>query len=132
MCRKYEDHQDFCGLVLKLFGSQEDKKISSLVADWAKSKKYDDVEKVKSDKKDVSQSPEPVLGFPGYGFPNPGFGMPYPGFFPGPSTVNPSFSFRPPYRGGSSRGKRRANGACFYCKEEGHFVSSCPKLKKEK
>ncbi|CAC5370303.1 unnamed protein product [Mytilus coruscus] len=39
-CRKYEEHPDFCGLVLKLFGSQEDKRISSLVADWAKSKKY--------------------------------------------------------------------------------------------
>ena len=36
MCKKYEDNLDFCGLVLKLFGSQEDEKISSLIADWAK------------------------------------------------------------------------------------------------
>ena len=131
MCRKYQDHKDFCGLVLKFFGFQEDKIISPLVADWEKSKKYDDVDKVKSHNKEVSRTPEPLLGFPGYGFPNPGFGMPYPGFFPGPSAVNPSFGFRPPYRGGAGRGKRRANGACFYCKEEGHFVSNCHKIKKE-
>ena len=37
-CKKYEDHEDFCSLVLKLFGSSEDKKIANLVADWAKAK----------------------------------------------------------------------------------------------
>ena len=26
ICKRYEDNDDFCGLVLKLFGSQEDKK----------------------------------------------------------------------------------------------------------
>ena len=41
ICKKYEDHEDFCSLVLKLFGSQVDKKISSILADWAKSKKYE-------------------------------------------------------------------------------------------
>jgi hypothetical protein len=39
MCKKYEDHVYFCGLVLKPFVSQEDKQISSLISDWAKSKK---------------------------------------------------------------------------------------------
>lgn len=39
ICKKYEDYADLGGLVLKLFGSQEDKKISSLISDWAKSKK---------------------------------------------------------------------------------------------
>lgn len=33
ICKKFEDNTDFCGLVLKLFGSQEDKQISALVAD---------------------------------------------------------------------------------------------------
>ena len=38
-CKRYEENEDFCGLVLKLFGSQEDKKIASIIADWAKAKK---------------------------------------------------------------------------------------------
>jgi hypothetical protein len=39
ICKRYEQNEDFCGLVLKLFGSQEDKKIANIVAKWAKSKK---------------------------------------------------------------------------------------------
>ena len=49
MCKKYEDNVDFCGLVLKLFGSQEDKKISSLISDWAKSKKIRGTIRVKGE-----------------------------------------------------------------------------------
>ncbi|CAG2231232.1 unnamed protein product [Mytilus edulis] len=45
-CKKYEDNEEFCSLVLKLFGSQEDKRIASLVADWAKSRKYESCDKV--------------------------------------------------------------------------------------
>ncbi|CAC5388722.1 unnamed protein product [Mytilus coruscus] len=104
-CRKYEEHPDFCGLVLKLFGSQEDKHISSLVADWAKSKKYDEVEHTcsKSDKKGAPPPQKYCIGYPGFGFPTPGFGAPYPGFFPGPS------GFHPPFRGGAGRDRRRSN-----------------------
>jgi len=34
ICRKFEDNTDFCGLVLKLFGSQEDKNISAHKTVW--------------------------------------------------------------------------------------------------
>ncbi|KAJ8309737.1 hypothetical protein KUTeg_011602 [Tegillarca granosa] len=34
-CRQYEDHDDLCSLCLKLVGSSEDKKISSIIVDWA-------------------------------------------------------------------------------------------------
>lgn len=85
MCKKFEDHTDFCGLVLKLFGSQEDK-ISSLISDQIKLKKYQDGSKEKTtvqqnDMLVASGSGYPLLGF---GFPSPGFKFPYPGFYPGP------------------------------------------------
>lgn len=62
---------------------------------------------------------------PGYGFAGPGFGFRYPHFYPGPHTC----SFRPPMRGGRPK---RISSVCFYCKQSGHFVANCPKVKKEK
>jgi hypothetical protein len=38
ICKRYEYNDDFCGLVLKLFGTSEDKKIAAVVADWANQK----------------------------------------------------------------------------------------------
>ncbi|CAG2198573.1 unnamed protein product [Mytilus edulis] len=109
MCKKYEDNVDFCGLVLKLFGSQEDKKISSLISDWAKSKKYEEPSgsKERQDILDAPPTSAPAFPFPGYGYQNPGFGFPYPNFYPGPNYN--SGGFRPPRMQGG-RGRRVSNG----------------------
>ncbi|XP_052078011.1 uncharacterized protein LOC127715945 [Mytilus californianus] len=109
MCKKFEDHVDFCGLVLKLFGSQEDKKISSLISDWAKSKKYEEPSGSKERQEKLDAPPASASGFPfpGYGFQNPGFGFPYPNFYPGPNFN--TGGFRPPRMQGS-RGKTLGKG----------------------
>ena len=115
---------------MKLFGSQEDKKISALISDWAKSKKYEDGSKEKTavQQNDVTVASGSGYPLPGFGFPSPGFGFPYPGFYPGPGYN--MGGFRPPMRGGG-KGKR-SPGVCFGCKEPGHFVANCPNVKKEK
>ena len=41
-CKKFEEAKDLSGLTMKLLGSAEDKKIANVVADWAKSNKYED------------------------------------------------------------------------------------------
>ncbi|CAC5394760.1 unnamed protein product [Mytilus coruscus] len=46
-CKKYEDNEEFCSLVFKFFGTQEDTRIASLVADWAKSRKYEGGDKLR-------------------------------------------------------------------------------------
>ena len=40
-CKKFEDSKDIGNLAMKLFGSAEDKKLASMVAEWMKGKKYD-------------------------------------------------------------------------------------------
>ena len=47
ICKRYEDNEEFCSLVLKLFGSSEDKKNFSVIADWAKPKKIKRKRKIK-------------------------------------------------------------------------------------
>ena len=65
------------------------------------------------------------------------FGYPY----PPTSMFMPPFGFPPnftPYPGsfGQNRFSNRGRGGyprrgrCLYCKEQGHFVAECPKIKK--
>lgn len=130
ICKRYEDNEDFCGLVLKLFGKQEDKKIAAVVADWAKSKKYEESEKSTSrymkQKENVasSGSPYPTFGF-GPVYPNQ---VPYQHMmYPYPPMHQGYYGPRPPMRSASvKKGKQSSPGSCFYCKEFGHFVSGCP------
>jgi hypothetical protein len=54
----------------KLFGTSEDNKIAAVVADWAKSKKYEESEKSRLKENVVSAGvPYPPFGF-GPAFPN--------------------------------------------------------------
>lgn len=117
-------------MVLKLFGKQEDKKIAAVVADWAKSKKYEESEKSTSrymkQKENVasSGSPYPTFGF-GPVYPNQ---VPYQHMmYPYPPMHQGYYGPRPPMRSASvKKGKQSSPGSCFYCKEFGHFVSGCP------
>jgi hypothetical protein len=130
-CKRYEENEDFCGLVLKLFGSQEDKKIASIIADWAKAKKYEEGEKGKGKQKEnfgVPMGPYPQFAFPApYNVQMP---SPLMGAYPFPS-MQPSYQGSRPMRQGF-KGKGKQGGTCFYCKEPGHFVSNCPKLQNKK
>ncbi|VDI53575.1 Hypothetical predicted protein [Mytilus galloprovincialis] len=91
---------------------KEDKKISSLISDWAKSKKYEEPSgpKERQERLDAPPASASAFPFPGYGYQNSEFGFPYPNFYPGPN-IN-SGGFRPP-------------------KESGHFIANCPKMKKD-
>ena len=130
ICKRYEDNDDFCGLVLKLFGSQEDKKIAAAVSDWAKAKKYEETEKNKGQVKENIPSSS---NFSNANMPNYGFGPVFPPhvpmhpmMYPYPHTQPGFFGPRPPVGRGQNR--RRKNDSCFYCKGQGHFVANCPKL----
>ncbi|CAC5389006.1 unnamed protein product [Mytilus coruscus] len=68
-CKKYEDNEEFCSLVLKLFGSQEDKRIACLVADWAKSRKYEGGEKVKESTRGKVKNDNPMPCPPAFPMP---------------------------------------------------------------
>lgn len=133
ICKKYEEHEDLCSLVLKLFGTQEDKKISSLITEWKKTKRYEG-EKEKEKVKENVTSPSNPYNVPGFGFPQPYpmyYGYP-PVMYPGPQCQGGSNFYGPrvPMRGGRTR-KPRSNMSCYFCKETGHFVSSCPTIKKD-
>ena len=131
-CRQYEEHPDVCNLCLKLLGSNEDKKISSTIADWVKSGKP---EASKKDKEDEASKAQVNHMPPAY--------YPYPHFFPhgmnmmpqgGPmmGAMMPPFpNFGGQWRGQRPRSPRGNRGACYYCKEQGHLVSNCPKLQKD-
>lgn len=106
-CKKYGDNDDLCGLVLKLFYSQEYKKIANVVADWAKLKKYEESGKGKENPKEnanIFERPS-VNNFqmPGYGITHPygtfGMHMPYPMFSSPPMPSGQSFMVpgRPQY-----------------------------------
>ena len=116
-CRKYESSDDLCGLALKLFGSAEDKKIATAVNEWAKGRKYEGPQ----DSHKIEQNNFLPM------FPN--------GFTPPFLPYNmPPYPF-PFHRGngrGRGRGSRSNKSSCFYCKEDGHFVSNCPKLSQSK
>lgn len=130
ICKRYEESEDFCGLVLKLFGTQEDKKIAAVVADWAKSKKYEESGKSKlKQKENVASlgSPYPTFGFgPGYSQQTPfqHFMYPFPPMQQGFFGPRPAASMQ----SSGKKKKQSSSGSCFYCKEYGHFVSDCPKL----
>nr|XP_034302745.1 uncharacterized protein LOC109620194 [Crassostrea gigas] len=135
-CKKYENSKDLCGLTMKLFGSAEDRKIANVVADWLKGKKYEG-SGVVEDKENVGQNSNkslgdltgmqanpypcvPLLGQPH--FPFSPYPVPYSGY---PAQ---SFGFpRPSVRGMGIRPRR---GRCLFCKDLGHFVADCPKMKK--
>ena len=139
-CRKFENNPDICSLCLKLLGSCEDKKVSSAVADWVKSRKYD------GSKENVAQGSDKVVPQQfNFSQPYPCFpyGMPVPGQV-GPTQLPlqqmPATGFSPPYfpmRPQFPRARfqnRRGNpgaGVCFFCKSQGHFVANCPHMKRE-
>ena len=127
-CKKYEDSKELGGLLVKLFGSQEDKKIQGAVAEWLKGLKTEG-KSVKGTKQDsgaktlvqAEQTPNAVPPFPF---------MPYMyGMQPSPQMY-PQF---PRGRGGprGGRGRGQNQRACFYCKETDHLVADCPKMKKD-
>ena len=96
-CREMTTIEYLCSLCLKLFGSAEDKKISSALSELAKSKRY-------------AVSGSSALPYNGFR------GQPY------------NRRFMRPRQFGRPQGPARA---CFYCKEVGHFVSDCPKIKSD-
>ncbi|XP_069114013.1 uncharacterized protein [Argopecten irradians] len=146
-CRQFEAHPDICGLCMKLLGSNEDRKISATVADWVKCSEVMS-EREKSENA-VGKVPTPIspmfyphmmhpsqnfstMAAPGPILPGvPGVGSPY-SYMPYPHPLSPQggHSFR---QGRRNKGDRnpRGRGSCFYCKEQGHFVSDCPKIKKD-
>ena len=94
-CRQYENIPDLCNLCLKLFGSSEDKKISSAIAEWVKTNKHES--KLSSEKEDqsrsvtintVQQQPNVPVSYPPFQFP-----APYPIGYPGMGNFPGHFSF---------------------------------------
>lgn len=129
-CRRFDDSDDVCGIALKLFGSAEDKRISSAVAEWSKLKKY---------KKDGASTD--ALGTSQNSWPQPPYPTPMntpwmipPNFSASPYYQYPGYSAPTPYRQrGTFRRFRtpyqRRPGPCHYCGEIGHLVAYCPKVK---
>ncbi|XP_069134794.1 uncharacterized protein [Argopecten irradians] len=122
-CRRFESSSDLCGLCQKLFGSKEDKRISSAVAEWSKHQKYNIASEGVHEKEKISGGYQgQMLGqFPGqYGPPFwPGWGQQ--GGFP----IAP---YPPPRLGVGQNVGMRKLGVCHYCKKKGHYVAKCPKL----
>ncbi|XP_061183838.1 uncharacterized protein LOC133192023 [Saccostrea echinata] len=134
-CKKYENSKDLCGLTMKLFGSAEDKKIANVVADWLKGKKYEG-SGVAEEKENVGQNNYknlgdlsgmqanpypyvPLMGQPQ--FPFSPYPMPYSGY--------PAQGFGFPRPSGRGMGVRPRRGRCLFCKDLGHFIADCPKMK---
>ncbi|KAJ8300066.1 hypothetical protein KUTeg_021585 [Tegillarca granosa] len=121
-CRQYEDNVDKCSLCLKLLGSSEDKKISSIVADWAKAKKYENNKNDQGLQKE-NKTAQPVNQFTcmsGFPYPLFPFNFPFisPYIPPGSSMMPQHFNMgRPFIRPRMQRSKR----------ESGHYVNDCPK-----
>ena len=136
-CRQYENHDDICTLCLKLLGSSEDKKFSATIADWVKTKRYEN--KVDIKVQDKSVNPASVQNLPG----QPSLPYPCPQYpYPFPMNFNPGFpfngTFAPPFMGmgmnrpgNGPRPMRKRGTNCFYCKASGHFINECPKMKKK-
>lgn len=144
-CKKFEDSKDICNLAMKLFGSAEDKKLANMVAEWMKGKKYESspkkTVKVEQPDKENNSQPKNVFEMPqNFGsMSNPAsFGFP---FVPGPMPMPPFFgpqgysNFQGNFGNGRfnrrGRGGYSRRGSCLYCKEQGHYVAECPKIKKE-
>lgn len=135
-CKKYENSKDLCGHAMKLFDSAEDRKIANVIADWLKGKKYEG-SGVVEDKENVGQNSNKSLGdLTGMqAIPYPYvqlLGQPYFPFLPYPVPYSgyPAKSFvfpRPSVRGLGGRPRR---GRCLFCKDLGHFIADCPKIKK--
>ena len=144
-CRRYEQSEDFCNLVLKLFGSAEDKKIANIVADWAKARKYESsgsgAGNVGLKCRDQQQQYVPPSFYMNPTPFNPVFGagpsmhasmqQSYPVHGFPPYSPYPANNFmRVPTRG-RGRGRGASSLACFYCKKKGHLVAFCPEIKKD-
>ena len=147
-CKKFEDSKDVGNLAMKLFGSAEDKKLASMVAEWMKGKKYDispkKSVKVEPEKENVNLLSKNYTCEMLHNFgvmANPAsFGFPYP---QGPSGMSMPPYFVPhgyphlPGNFGNGRFSRRGRsgfsrrGSCLFCKEQGHYVAECPKIKKD-
>ena len=121
-CREINDIQDLCTLCLKLFGSQEDKKITTALSELYKAKRH----------MPVNQS----VGAGKYQGDIHNFMPPYPyqgaPFFPPHpyrGAASPRWFSRGGYRPRSSMAGDRLR--CFGCRELGHVVANCTKVKKE-
>ena len=136
-CRRFEASPDLCSLCLRLFGSQEDKKISAAIAEWSKQQKYEEPKENSCNTQGSGNLHGSVnsQGAPQYPFWPQMWGPPNVQNFP---PNNGMHYFRPyPFVGGpmgNGMGRPRMGGVCYYCKRKGHFVANCPKLndKKEK
>ena len=109
-CRKYEESKELGGLLVKLFGAQDDKKVQGAVADWLKGLKTEGKLAHKKVDKGASESetqvqgeqahvpaqvpylPSPFMPYSPYGFPPP---------------FNPRVYANAPRGRGSSRGRGR-------------------------
>ncbi|CAC5386655.1 unnamed protein product [Mytilus coruscus] len=138
-CKKFEDSKDICNLAMQLFGSAEDKKLANMVAEWMKGKKYEaspkkSVRIEQPDKENDIKMPHnfgAINNPASFGYPFVQGPMPMPPFYgsQGYSNFQGNFGngrFNRRGRGGYSR-----RGNCLFCKESGHYVAECPKIKKD-
>lgn len=112
----------------KLFGTADDKKISSVVAEWSKNKKY--LDENKESKENVnSMSSVGFAGPQGFDFVSGNTNFPFWQSSLGAWQGMPMYG---PMPARFPRHRSYVGGACYYCKRQGHMVAKCPKLTKEK
>lgn len=109
------------------------KKNSSIVADWAKAKKYENNKNDQGLQKE-SKTAQPVNQFTcmsGFPYPQFPFNFPFTSPYtpPGGHMMPQHFNMGRPFT--RPRMQRSKRGLCFFCKESGHYVNDCPKVKKE-
>jgi hypothetical protein len=124
-CRRFEESADIFGLCQKLFGSADDKTISSAVAEWSKAKKYANVFAPFGGLQGLQG--EASVGQQGWGQPAYPPGGPSWGFGGGAPRA-PSFVGRARARYGGNRGGFQRPGVCHFCKQQGHFIARCPNM----
>lgn len=129
--RKHETEtaDDFGSLVLCLLGDVTDQKIADGLARFNKMKKR--VGSTAAAASVTAKHPEagatatlaPAAPPQPYGW---GYQSPLPVYPPDPE----GYGYLPPRRGrGRGRGQFQRSRACFFCKQEGHFMDTCAQLK---
>lgn len=127
-CRKFENNPDIFGLYQRLFGTADDKKISSVVAEWSRNKKYLD-ENIESKENVNSMS---SVGFAGPHGSNFVSGNPNFPFWQSPLGAWQGMPMYGPMPARFPRHISYVGGACYYFTRPGHVVAKCPKFTKEK